>query len=301
MSLPSDLAEKASRSHALLTECVERYQPVAVVGLFSGGHDSLTATHIASQHPAFSLAAHINTGIGVKQTREFVRWTCEQEGWLLAEYHAEHDAGQSYRDLVLEYGFPGPPHHYKMYNRLKERCLRVLKREAKRGHPRRAKVLLVSGCRSQESDRRMGNVEPHEWEGGFAWAAIIHDWSKDDCNRYIDALGLRRNPVVDLIHKSGECLCGAYAQPPASPYTGERGPEFKELALWFPETAAEIEALEAEVRAAGFPWNWDERRPKWFDDQARGQEFMFDMEGERPAMPLCRSCEKQDAPEAADA
>jgi len=263
-----------------------------VVGLFSGGHDSLTACHVASLHPAFSLAAHINTGIGVPQTREFVRWTCEHEGWLLAEYHAEHDCGQSYEQLVIERGFPGPPHHYKMYNRLKERCLNVLKKEAKTGHSRRAKVLLVSGCRSQESERRLGNTEPMQIAGSFVWSAVIHDWSKDDCNRYIEAMGLRRNPVVDLIHKSGECLCGAFAQPPEHPYTGERGPEFRELAMWFPEAAAEIERIEAKVRAAGHEWNWDERRPKALDEAKRGQELMFPMGG-KPAMPLCYSCEKQ--------
>lgn len=43
---------------------------------------------------------------------------------------------------------------------------------------------------------------------------------------------------------------------------GERGPEFKELAAWFPEVAANIERIEAKVRDAGYPWNWDERKPE---------------------------------------
>lgn len=40
---------------------------------------------------------------------------------------------------------------------------------------------------------------------------------------------------------SGECLCGAFAKPG----------ELDEIGYWFPETKAEIEALEIEVRAAG--------------------------------------------------
>ena len=33
---------------ALISEAVERYEPVATFALFSGGHDSLTSTAIAA-------------------------------------------------------------------------------------------------------------------------------------------------------------------------------------------------------------------------------------------------------------
>lgn len=297
-----DVAEKLKKSHAIMDEAIDRFKPVAVYGLFSGGHDSLTATHIAAQHPRFTAAVHINTGIGVPETREFVRETCKREGWPIKEYRAKEDCGQDYRKLVLAYGFPGPDHHRKMYNRLKERALRVLIRETK--NERLDKVLLVSGCRSQESERRMGHVEPIQLEAARVWTAVIHDWSKHDCNEYIGEQKLPRNPVVDLIHKSGECLCGAYAKPN----------ELKELKVWFPKTAAEIERLEAEVRAAGFPWGWEGRPPKWFLESKTGQAFMFDMdqhneklvESDRAedaaphcpnSMMMCHSCEKQRPPE----
>lgn len=257
----------------LMDEAIAKHKPVAVFGLFSGGHDSLTATHIAAQHPKFTAAVHINTGIGIEETREFVRETCKREGWPLKEYRAV-DLGQDYRAMVLEQGFPGPTKvgHGIMYNRLKERCLRALIRDTKKGiHDR---VLLVSGCRSQESQRRMGNVEPIQEEGVRIWTAIIHDWTKAECNEYIDGNKIPRNLVVDLIHKSGECLCGAYA----------RKGELDELALWFPKVAAEIRELQKEVRAAGFPWDWEDGPPKWFVEKRKGQEMLFDMEM------LCQSC-----------
>lgn len=288
--LDDDLQGKVRSAWRVLDEAIEAHGPIYVVALFSGGHDSLAVTHVTAMHPAFSLVVHINTGIGIKQTREFVRWTCEDQGWLLAEYFAKEDCGQDYVDLVVERGFPGPPHHYKMYTRLKERPLGAMMREAKAGEHRRSCVLLSSGCRSQESVRRMKHVAPEERLGSYLWTNPIHDWSKADCNRYIDAWNLRRNTVVDLIHKSGECLCGAFAQPPEEPYTGERGPEFKELAMWFPDAAREIEEIEERVRKAGFPWNWDERQPKWFLQQKRGQKAMFDLTPPRPN-PLCHTCD----------
>ena len=85
-------------------------------------------------------------------------------------------------------------------------------------------------------------------DGRRIWCAPIHDWTKLDTTDLIAHAGLSRNPVVDLIHKSGECLCGAYAK---------RG-ELEELAQW-PETRPaydRIKALEAEVKDR-FPWGWE--------------------------------------------
>lgn len=236
-------------SHDLIDKALIKHKSIAVYGLFSGGHDSLTACHVASKHPKFSGCVHINTGIGVAQTRQFVIDTCKREGWPLRIIRAKEDCGQDYREMVLEHGFPGPPMHSKMYNRLKERAIRLLLRETKVGKKHRDSVILISGVRSAESVRRMGYVEPLQKDGSKIWVAVIHDWTKQDCNAYIDGNNLKRNEVVDMIHKSGECLCGAYAK---------KG-ELDELAVWFPEVAKEIRDLEKEVHARGHKWGWGER------------------------------------------
>lgn len=258
---------------ALIDEACARYRIAGVLGLFSGGHDSLTAVHVASKHPKFTAAVHINTGIGVAETREFVRSTCKSFGWPLREYSAI-DCGQDYREIVKKYGFPGPPQHKAMYIRLKERPLRAAIREVKLGRNRLEKTLLISGARSQESERRMGHVEPiyKEPGEGRVWVSVIHDWSKHECNEYLAANNVPRNPVVDLIHKSGECLCGAYAKPG----------ELKELACWFPKTADEIKALEKEVAAAGHPCGWEDKRTS--------------KRKVNKNMPMCHGCEKAPAP-----
>lgn len=235
-------SERIARSLNLLDEAIAKYKPARILGLFSGGHDSLTAVHVAARHPLFSYAVHINTGIGVPETREFVRKTAREQNWHLREYKAI-DCGQDYAQIVKQYGFPGPGQHTTMYIRLKERPLRVAIREAKALYPLRTNVLLISGVRFQESERRMGYQEPVTKDGSKIWVNIINDWSKADCNRYIQNNKIPRSPVVDRIHKSGECLCGAFAKPG----------EFAELEFWYPEYVAHIRAMPS---AKGRCWGW---------------------------------------------
>ncbi|MBX9583427.1 MAG: hypothetical protein K2X87_24260 [Gemmataceae bacterium] len=110
---------------AILNRAVGEHRPVKVFALFSGGHDSLCAAHVASRTPRFDGCVHVDTSTGVPQTLEFVRATCRAHGWPLREYRPP----MSYEDIVLRWGFPGPAGHPMMYGRLKERCLRQLVRE----------------------------------------------------------------------------------------------------------------------------------------------------------------------------
>lgn len=272
-----EISDKIQLALSRIDKAYQAYRPIAVYGLFSGGHDSLTATYIASLYPAFTAAVHINTGIGVDQTRVFVRDTCAERGWPLLEYKAMENCRadgtldpQDYRKLVLQYGFPGPPGHGLMYVRLKDRQIARLLRDTKKGHSRRTCAMFISGARSQESQRRMANTEEIQKQGGRLWCAPIHDFTKTDCGHVIEHAGLKRNEVVDLIHKSGECLCGAFAK---------KG-ELDELAMWFPEKAREIRELEKEVMKK-FPWGWEDRPPK--KQCAR----------KIPNQPLCHNCNVQ--------
>lgn len=242
------LEAKISRAFGLMDKAVAQYKPIGVYAMFSGGHDSLVATHLASKHPLFTAVWNINTGIGIDKTRQFVHDTCLERGWPLKRGYAEL-CGQFYADIVKKHGFPGPIQHRLMYIQLKERPLRRLIREAKKR--RNDRVMLVTGVRSEESTTRMGYDAPITKEAAKVWVSPIIDWTASECNEYIEANGLKRNEVVDLMHMSGECLCGAYARPG----------EFKEIKCWFPETAHQIQEIEAEVRGRGFNWGWGEIPP----------------------------------------
>ncbi len=271
-------------------EWIEQFNPIAVVGLLSGGHDSMTANLIAHEAGA-DMSLHINTGIGVEQTRDYVRESCAARNWKLEEYKATENTYADgtpnpmiYEDFVRERGFPGPAMHIEMYVRLKERQLVRFERQI--GATSKRPVIYVSGARSDESVRRMGNAsEKPTVNGRKVFLNAIIDFTKSDCSNCMAHFGVTRNEVVDLIHKSGECLCGAFATPG----------ELSELKVWFPDVAKRITDLEQEV-AGKFPWSWEDKPPAWFQEKKQGQTFMFDYDKLAQEQPLCRKCNLKASP-----
>jgi 3'-phosphoadenosine 5'-phosphosulfate sulfotransferase (PAPS reductase)/FAD synthetase len=284
------MTEMIKRAVQRVREGARHFNPIAIVTLFSGGHDSATATLIGREAGA-DAALHINTGIGIEETRDYVRDTCASWDMVLLEYKAKDNTKrdgtldpQIYEDLVRQHGFPGPIMHRKMYSRLKERQLERFERDI--GATPQRPILYVSGMRSDESVRRMGHMRRDDMPGLHkdgahrVWCSPIHDFTKSDCSRCMEHCGLKRNEVVDLIHKSGECLCGAYAQPG----------ELSELKMWFPQVAKHIEDLEREVMPK-FPWRWeDPGPPQWFSEKKQGQTFMLDYDKLIWEEPLCQGC-----------
>lgn len=254
-----------------------QHRLVARVVLFSGGNDSTALAHLMRNYATH--AAHINTGIGIEQTRQFVRDTCQAWGLPLIERGpVDRD---SYRTLVLDQGFPGPAQHFKMYQRLKERALEKIRRELV-ANPRQERVMYLAGRRREESARRT-NIPDHDRKGSMVFASPLANWTKLDLNRYRRAFRdtdrpVPRNEVSDLLHMSGECLCGSFAT---------RG-ELHEIGMWFPDMRREIEQLEDEVAATGkhptqrCKWGWGAERAF---QQIPGQMELFD------SGPLCSSCD----------
>lgn len=201
--------------------------------LFSGGNDSTTLAHMFRRDVDFFV--HANTTIGIEKTREFVRNVSEEWGVELIERMPPRESDR-YRSLVLDQGFPGPAMHFKMFTRLKERALEQVQRELV-SNPRKERVVFIAGRRRTESARRR-QVAAMERKGSRVYASPLVNWTKLDLTTYrLMAGDVPANEVSDLIHMSGECLCGAFAA---------RG-EHAEIAYWFPEVADEIAALEAEI------------------------------------------------------
>jgi 3'-phosphoadenosine 5'-phosphosulfate sulfotransferase (PAPS reductase)/FAD synthetase len=245
----------------------------SIWALFSGGHDSLCSTALAAKHPLFRGAVHINTGIGIEETREYVRETCEQQGWPLTEVSAPEGR---YEEMVLTRGgFPhGNASHNSFLFYLKQQPLnRWFKTTTGR-------VGLVTGIRKHESVRRMGAgiSVPVRPDGRKVWLSPILNWTKTDCNRFIAEEVLPRSPVVDLLHRSGECLrlCGALARPE----------EIHELTRWFPDTARRLNDLEHECEARGIAaCVWAGRHGLHV---APAQQALF---SKADLAPLCTSCQ----------
>lgn len=228
--------------------------------LFSGGNDSTVLGHIFRN--TATHAAHANTGIGIERTREFVREVCAGWDLPLIEKHPP----TSYRELVLEQGFPGPAMHFKMYQRLKERCLEQVRRDLVT-NSRRQRVVFIAGRRRAESARRK-DIPLHEVRGSTIWVSPLAMWTKLDMTMYRLMEGdVPINATSELVGMSGECLCGAFAKPG----------ELEMIRLHYPDAAADIDTLQDEVRAAG----WSEPYCTWGHGvgQATGQSG-----------PMCTSC-----------
>lgn len=261
------LVVKAERVHGTETG----HDIVARCVLFSGGNDSTVLAHVMRDR--VTHAVHANTTIGIEQTRQYVRDACE--GWGLPLI--EEVAPVSYRELVIDQGFPGPGHHFKMYQRLKERCLRQARKKLVQ-NPRKQRVIFLAGRRRNESARR-ANVPEMEREGSVIWVSPLVHWTKLDMNTYrsMSARAGRpvpTNEVSELLHMSGECLCGAFAK---------RG-ELDEIEAWFPDVAAEIRDLEREVQEAGHPeklcrWGWGTSQRDYADSIKNAKSG-----------PLCSTC-----------
>lgn len=226
---------------------------VASYCLFSGGNDSTVVAHRCRDH--YDALVHIETGTAVPGVVDFVR---EFAGWINKPLHIYSTPADEYRRIVLGsdqpraggkpdigIGFPGPAMHSTCYSRLKERQVEALVRHTKRERDagRFDRVLLLTGIRRAESARRRGRTEITR-KGSQIWASPLIDWTTRDMWDYRDA-HMKDAPMSDvaaLLHRSGECNCGAYAAP------GER----EELQALYPEWFdATIGALEREAAAAG--------------------------------------------------
>jgi 3'-phosphoadenosine 5'-phosphosulfate sulfotransferase (PAPS reductase)/FAD synthetase len=220
--------------------------------LFSGGNDSTVLAHRCRNQ--YDGLAFIDTGTAVPGVIEFVH---DFARWLDKPLRVLH-AGDAYRRMVLggdvlrdgrvkpALGFPGPAMHGRAYGVLKERPIRALLRESKVGHSRRARVLFLSGVRRAESQRRakhepIGRVE----RSSAVFASPLINWTTPDMARYRQTHRLPESDAAALLHRSGECNCGAFA-------SAEQ--ERAMLKTLYPEFFASIEALETEADAAGLRW-----------------------------------------------
>jgi len=163
------------------------------------------------------------------------------------------------------------------------------------------RVALITGCRAQESTRRMGHVEPLKigevqhrtvvWRrmlGGppvkvkldppeeFVaekrryWTAPCHDWSSAEQQQFMDDFDIPKNPIKQTpLGMSGECFCGAFARP-------------NEIALirrYAPDVAEEIDRLAVIAHQLGKP-------EVWGVSPDRGKGIVVVKSG-----PLCNSCD----------
>lgn len=160
------LSKRIDNACASIQRAIDLYRPSTKFVAFSGGYDSLTVTHLCMEHFDFDAVLHIDTGIGLQDTRDFVEYVCESRGWDLTVYAAdEYVRGdgqpdpQIWEELIVppevrrgeltwleRGGFPGPTEtgHGKMFDRLKGRPVTQCVREHKQSVPGPASTMSAA-------------------------------------------------------------------------------------------------------------------------------------------------------------
>lgn len=255
----------------ILRKAIRDNNPVKKFVLFSGGNDSTVLAHWVKSQGVLDALVHIDTGTALPGVRDFV---AEFANWLEVPLLV-YEAGDAYERMVTKspapgeppLGFPGPAQHNRAYTRLKERQIEQLLRDhrAKRGE----RFLLITGCRRHESRRRMGTSKPIFRKGGQVWVNPLIDWTNQDMAAYRAEHKVPQSDVAALMHRSGECNCGAYAKP------GER----QDIEAFYPEFAAWIKDLECRAEEAGAT------NCRWGEAPVTKEDL------EQDSGPMCTTCQ----------
>lgn len=241
------------------------------VALVSGGMDSTVAAAVSKDvAPTVDVLAYLDTGTGLDSNREYVEDLGDALGlpvWTLR-------TPESYAERVRENGYPGPSRHGIMYRTLKERQLSKLAKG-------RDDLVLWTGVRSHESERRMANVEGIQEADRWTWVAPIHDWTKQDCRAFLDQRDLPENDLWNTLGRSGDFFCGCY---------GSREELLDLEALGFDDHADWLRNLDTKTDDETALWAWaslsenEQRAARVDDDQ----------------MALCSTCAVPDGGEPTD-
>ena len=249
--------------------------PYEDIAMFSGGYDSLVATHYSMEQLDCDAVLHINTQTGIDENQEFVERVCEQFGWPLEIV----TPNKTLEEFAKEYGFPKAPAHSWIYRYLKEHPLASFVTDLQCDKPS-----FYTGVRKDESSRRMENVtvdRQEMWGGRWWWEAPIAEFTAEDIVDYMIEHGLPRNPVVETIGRSGECFCGAYA---------DRFSELVTLQENYPDHYEWIQSVESDVQE---DIGTDEDHCYWGTSGMSSDELQELMESEDGAddMTMCVDCE----------
>jgi len=263
-------------SEQIIKNAIKQFRPSAIVMMFSGGNDSLAA-YTLSKKLAIPVTHFIHgiTGTGIKETTKFSRQVGRQESGL---HYLESNADLSYQDYVLRKGFFGRgliahsyAYHILKAQPFRKACSKIRKRR------RNFNILLLNGARLEESKNREKNLTKYFNRDPAAknniWINLIHDWKKEDCSNFLSECKVKRNPVTELLCRSGECLCG----------TMQSQEERKEASFWFPKWGQWIDNLEKTV-CKRFPWKWGVEITKSYLQEQKGQ-MKLDL-----FQPACQSC-----------
>jgi 3'-phosphoadenosine 5'-phosphosulfate sulfotransferase (PAPS reductase)/FAD synthetase len=242
-------------------EFVQEYAIKSMVCCFSGGKDSLVATHyVMSELEGVDIDKYVvfvDTTVMVPSTAEFVKDVCAKFGWNLKILSPE----KSFWEMVKA-GMPMPTMRRRW-------CCYHLKLKpiidfTRKLPPQRAEI---TGLRSDESIRRqkmnLRQIYLDKRSGAWHYAPIL-SWTEKDVLHYMKTHGLPMPPHYRLGIKE-TCQCGAFSSKK----------QLMILKAQFPELFQKFLELEKNFKKGGAAFYFDNKPcyAKKLAEQKTLQEF----------------------------
>lgn len=194
----------------ILTTAIKEWNPIRIVCLFSGGYDSMCATHLTHRLDTHGVPIStwaIDTKLSADGWREYVQVVADE---LQFSNFNIWDNEKGFRQFVESVRQKGCPRtramHTYVFQKLKERGIDGIHMLYKQ--QRSDKTLFISGMRRAESVYRQNADEVSRvGNSNKIFAAPIVYWSDEDIARYRMNNDLPDNPFYDTVKGSGDCQC----------------------------------------------------------------------------------------------
>jgi len=205
----------------ILQESINKYKIDSFYVAYSGGKDSGIALNYVANNfsKQFRGVIFVNTGIGTEATIDFVKSYCKAKKYPLFILKPENvirkdGTPYSYENLVMRWGFPTFSGHRITMQQLKFFPIRqFIQQKMKEGK----KPCIISGIRKKESARRKNNKKwntsiDNDLGNKIIFVKPLYYKSNNWVMKYFIENDIKRSPVYDTLHISGDCLCGCFAQ-----------------------------------------------------------------------------------------
>lgn len=194
----------------ILSEAIELYKPVQVVCLYSGGYDSLCATHLAHRldtHGVPMAVWSIYTNLAADGWREYVSQVATELDFAKFSIYDNVKGFEQFTEFVRLCGAPySRAGHKHAYRRLKDRAISAIHMLYKVN--RHDKTLFLSGMRRAESrDRKDADEYHQEKKSSKCFVSPLVHWSDEDIASYRIDHDLPDNPFYSTVKGSGDCQC----------------------------------------------------------------------------------------------
>lgn len=270
-------------TEAILNETLQMHKPSLIVCSYSGGYDSMVATHKTLEwakrhaHSASIITVAIDTRLHADGWPEYVRQSAKEIGARRFEIWQTTMLDKWIAD-VEERGFAYRKAQHKIYfYYLKQNAFRAVVAHYKKH--RHDRIMFITGVRRSESKERAGTPE---WErnGSNVWCNPLVYWGEQEIHEYRFAHDLPENPFYAQTNNSGDCLCNWH--------TNISIATLKTAAT---EAAKIILPLDEQCRQQ-FGYGYGQEPSRYAMQEAAGQLPLFDDDG----IPnLCAGCARPQA------